>query len=42
MTILAIAHQGPLVAAADRVYRVDAAAITPVRERTGADHLTTG
>jgi ATP-binding cassette subfamily C protein len=33
MTILAICHQGPLIAVADRVYRVDAGRISPV-----ADH----
>lgn len=30
MTILAICHKGPLIAAADHVYRVDAGRITPV------------
>jgi ATP-binding cassette subfamily C protein len=35
MTILAICHQGPLIAVADRVYRVAAGGITPVLERAG-------
>ena len=30
MTILAVCHQGPLIAVADRVYRVDAGRIRPV------------
>lgn len=33
MTILAICHQGPLIAVADRLYRVDAGRIAPVLER---------